>query len=405
MPATDGRRSSESGTAVDDSGIDLSLVRDDLGFRIQRRLGLIPRDGRSSLRRALIFAAFCWLPVVIWATLTGRASDHHDGDALLAHFGVHVRSLVAIPLFVLAEDVEQKRVPPILHYFVESGLVSADTLPRFRALIAGFARLKNRALPWVLIAGLVLAWSSAGAVVAQADDVIWQSVPGDTTGSITFGGWWFILVIRPLFSAFLLAWAWRACLTFILFFKLSRFPLAFAPAHPDRAAGVGFIERFALIFSPVIFAVSAVAAAAFAHDLMYHEVNITDIKGELIATAVLLTVIFLIPFAPLVVTLGKVKREAIDRYGSLVGQHGRLVHRRWILKEEIGTPAILDAPELGPVADVQAIYQAVRSMRIVPVGRLGLIAIVVPAALPMLIVAAMQLPLQSIVAKVLKTLI
>jgi hypothetical protein len=257
----------------------------------------------------------------------------------------------------------------------------------------------------VLIAGLALAWSTAGAMVAQANDVTWQSVPGDKVGRITFGGWWFILVVRPLFTALLLAWLWRACLAFILFFRLSRFPLAFAPVHPDRAAGLGFVERFALIFSPVAFAVSTVVAAAFAHDIVYHGVNVTDIKGELIATAVLLTVIFLVPFIPFAVTLGKVKREAIFGYGSLVGHHGRLVHRRWILREEIGTPEILDAPELGPVADVQAVYQAIRSVRTVPIGKLGLIAIALPAALPMMIIAAMQLPLQSIVAKVLKTLI
>jgi hypothetical protein len=405
MPATDERRSGQAGTAVDDSAIDMSLVRDDLGFRVQRRLGLIPRDSRSSLRRALIFAAFCWLPIVVWAALTGRASDNHNGDALFAHFGVHVRCLVAIPVLVFAEGIEQKMVPPLLRYFVESGLVSTDMLPRFRALIKRFECLKNRALPWVLIAGLALAWSTAGAMVAQANDVTWQSVPGDKVGRITFGGWWFILVVRPLFTALLLAWLWRACLAFILFFRLSRFPLAFAPVHPDRAAGLGFVERFALIFSPVAFAVSTVVAAAFAHDIVYHGVNVTDIKGELIATAVLLTVIFLVPFIPFAVTLGKVKREAIFGYGSLVGHHGRLVHRRWILREEIGTPEILDAPELGPVADVQAVYQAIRSVRTVPIGKLGLIAIALPAALPMMIIAAMQLPLQSIVAKVLKTLI
>jgi hypothetical protein len=60
---------------------------------------------------------------------------------------------------------------------------------------------------------------------------------------------------------------------------------------------------------------------------------------------------------------------------------------------------------LGPVADVQAVYQAIRSVRTVPIGKLGLIAIALPAALPMMVIAAMQLPLQSIVAKVLKTLI
>lgn len=405
MAATEERSYGAPGTASDLTGFDLSLVRDDLGFRLQRRLGLIPREGMGTARRAILFAALCWLPIVVWAELTGRATGSVDGEALLAHFGVHVRCLVAIPVLVIAEGMAHKIVPRLLRYFVESGLVSADNLPRFRELIASLARLRDRALPWVLIAGAVIAWTTASAVLNQIDDVSWPSKPGDTAGAITFGGWWFILVIRPVFTVLLLAWLWRACLVFVLFFKLSRFPLAYVPVHPDRLAGAGFVERVAFIFSPVAFAVSTVVAASFAHDVMYHGVSVGDIKDELIATAVLLSVIFLVPFTPLVATLGKVKRDAVFSYGSLVGQHGRLVHRRWILKEDIGSPEILDAPELGPVADVQAVYQAIRSMRTIPIGKLGLIAVVVPAALPMLLVVATQLPLQSILTKVLKTLI
>lgn len=405
MSNSEEQDSGAAGAAAYPSGIDPSLVRDDPGFRLQRRLGLIPRVGMGTARRALIFAAVCWLPIVVWAALTGRASGSQHGDALLAHFGVHVRCLVAIPVLVIAEGMAQKTVPRFLRYFVESGLVPEDKLQAFRELIVSFVRVRNHALPWVLIAGIVIAWTTAGAVRNQIDDVIWPSGPGDTSSAITFGGWWFILVVRPLFTALLLAWLWRACLVFVLFFKLSRFPLAYVPVHPDRLAGAGFVERFAFIFSPVAFAVSTVVAASFAHDVMYHGVSVADIKDELIATAVLLTVIFLAPFTPFVVALGKVKRDAMFSYGSLVGHHGRLVHRRWILKEDVGSPEILDAPELGPVADVQAVYGAIKSMRRMPIGKLGLAAIVVPAALPMLIVAATQLPLESIVAKVLKTLI
>ncbi|MFB9128653.1 hypothetical protein E2553_05310 [Paraburkholderia dipogonis] len=405
MVAAEERRSGAPGAVADPAGIDLSLVHDDPAFHLQRRLGLIPREGMGTLRRALIFGAICWLPIVVWAMLTGRVSRGAEGDTLLAHFGVHVRCLVAIPMLVIAEGVAQKMVPPLLRYFFGAGLVTAETLPQFRTLIASIARLRNLSLPWVLIAGAVIAWTTAGAFLKQIDDVIWPGGPGDMAGALTFGGWWFILVVRPLFTALLLAWLWRACLVFVLFLKLSRFPLALAPVHPDRVAGLGFVERLMFIFSPVAFSLSAVVAASFAHDVMYHGVNVTDIKGELIATTVMLIVIFLIPFMPLAVTLGRVKRDAIFSYGSLVGRHARLVHRRWILKEDVGTPDILDAPELGPVADVQAVYQAIRSMRGIPVGKLGLIAIVVPAAVPMLVVAGMQLPLQSVLTKVLKTLL
>lgn len=139
--------------------------------------------------------------------------------------------------------------------------------------------------------------------------------------------------------------------------------------------------------------------------MLYHGLNIVEIKGELIATVALLTIVFLMPFTPLALPLGKVKRSAVFSYGSLVCHHGRLVHRRWILKEEVGSPPLLDAPELGPVADVQTVYLAVRSMRRMVIGKLGLFAIVVPAGVPVLLIACLQLPLHSVVTKVLTKLI
>ncbi|MFM0339571.1 hypothetical protein [Paraburkholderia fungorum] len=403
MAVSEERGSGEPNAPSDLSGVELSLVRDDIGFRLQRRLGLIPANGMGTARRAIIFAAVTWLPLVIWALLTGRASAGSD-DGLLAHFGVHVRCLIAIPLLVIAEDLAQKSVPPFLRYFVVAGLVPTDKLPQFKALIASIVRLRNGVLPWVLIFGAVLAWGTAGAVFARMEDVSWSNGNGDATG-ITFGGWWFILVIRPLFTALLLAWLWRACLLFVLLLKLAKFPLALVPTHPDRLGGLGFVERLAFMFSPVAFAISAVAAASFSHEVVYHGVHAMDIKGLLIATAVLISVVFLLPFIPLAIPLAKLKRAAILDYGSVVGHHGRLVHRRWVLGEEIGSPAILDAPELGPVADVQTMFDSVRHIKPFPVTKLGLIAIAAPAALPMLYVVAMQLPLQTVLVKVLKTLI
>lgn len=409
MRATE-QAASDTPTMTDDlTGVDLSLIRDDPGFRVQRRLGLIPREGMGAARRAMIFAAFSWLPLVVWAILTGRVWGSDSGNGLWAHFGVHVRCLVAIPAFVVAEDIAEKTMPAFLRYFVVSGLVPADKLPQFRALIDSMTRLRKRVLPWVLMLGVVIAWTTAGTVFNRVDDMNWQESAGrgasGAADAITFGGWWFVLVIRPLFMMFLIAWLWRTLLVFVLCFKLSKFPLAFVPVHPDRVGGLGFVERLAFVFSPVAFAISMVIAAGYAHDVLYHGLNIVEIKGELIAIVVLLVVIFLVPFTPLALPLGRVKRDAVFSYGSLVGHHGRFVHRRWILKEEIGSPVLLDAPELGPVADIQTVYQAVKSMRSMVVGKLGMFAIVVPAAVPVLLIACLQFPVHSVLTKVLTKLI
>lgn len=205
MSAAEEPRAGAADAATDPSSINLPLVRDDVRFRLQRRLGLIPCRGTGVVRRAIVFAAICWLPIVVWAALTGSASDLRSSDSLLAHFGDHTLCLIAIPMFVIAEGTAQKLMLPLLRYCVESGLMSADTMPRFRALLTSLARLKNRTLPWVLIGGGVLARTTAGAFMHPMENMEWPNMPGDTAGAITFCRWWFILVVHPLFSALLLA--------------------------------------------------------------------------------------------------------------------------------------------------------------------------------------------------------
>lgn len=386
------------------SEIELSLVRGDVGFQLQRRARLIPDGSMGTWRRALIFAAVSWLPLALWALITGRAFQGAGDDTLAAHFGIHVRCLIAIPLMVAAEGVAHNAMPPLLRYFVDSGVVTESMLPDFRRTLSRVARLRDRALPWVLIFGATLAWSTAGALLGKSEDMAWMN-HGNGLAGISFGGWWFALVIRPLFTVLLLAWLWRVCLLFILLFRLGKLPLALVPSHPDRVGGLSFVERMAFMFSPVAFAISAVVAASFAHEVVYHSASAMQMKTLLIGSAVLISVVFLIPLLPLALPLGKLKRRAIFEYGSLVAHHDRLVHQRWILHRDIGRPEILDAPELGPVADIHAIYDAVGHMRSVPISKLSVAAIAVPATLPMLYVAAMQLPLSALLGKVVKALI
>jgi hypothetical protein len=88
-----------------------------------------------------------------------------------------------------------------------------------------------------------------------------------------------------------------------------------------------------------------------------------------------------------------------------VGEQGGLVHRKWIEGEHVGEAPVLDAPEIGPVADAAALYEAVAKMRKVPIGKSAIVTIAVPLAIPILIVAAMQIPVKDLLLKLVKVLV
>jgi hypothetical protein len=67
-----------------------------------------------------------------------------------------------------------------------------------------------------------------------------------------------------------------------------------------------------------------------------------------------------------------------------------VVHKRWILGESVENEVVLDAPELGPVADPVLMYEAVARIRMAPLSNRSLLAVVVPALLPIILVFAIE---------------
>jgi hypothetical protein len=379
----------------------LSLVRGDALLRLQRRIGLVPAGGLGVGRRALALALLSWLPLALWALLSGHALPSGAGEPLLKHFGVQARCLFAIPLFVLAEGVGHGLTTRLLPHFVSSGLVSEADRPRFREILLGVAKLRDRTLPWVVILGLVIAVEALGG--AGTHELIWAE-EGAVTLNLGFGGWWFAWVARPVFLALLLGWLWRLFLLCVLFRRIASLELALVPTHPDGAAGLGFLESTPFLFSPVVLGISAVFASRWAHDVLYHGAHVQELRLQMIAVVVIALLLFLAPLALWLPQLRACKRRALLDYGALVGEHGRLVRRRWIEGEPLADAALLGAPEIGPVADTISLYEAVKRMRPVPIGRPSLLAIVLAAALPMLPVLAIEIPIKDLLLKLLKTL-
>lgn len=113
----------------------------------------------------------------------------------------------------------------------------------------------------------------------------------------------------------------------------------------------------------------------------------------------------LLPLFGLVPALNRVRTRAVAEYSELVGRQGRLVHRRWIEGAQVGDEPILDAPEIGPVADAAAMYESAKKMRRVPIGRTSIVMTIVPLAIPLVLASALQVPLKELLLKLAKALV
>jgi hypothetical protein len=387
-----------------DAALELSLVRGDLLFRLQRRIGLIPPGGLGLVRRAVFWSLVAWLPTALWAVYAGRAIPGEAAEPLLAHFGIHARFLVAVPLLILAEGPAHALAAWLLPHFVQSGVVPQGELGKFRAVIAATAKLRDATLPWVMMAGVVVAFATTSEIVYHSHEIDW-AVEGGGAGHWGFGALWYLYVGRFVYLTLVLGWLWRLVLVFVLLRRIARLDLSIVPTHPDRTGGLGFLERLPAVFAPVALAIGVVLAARWAHDAVYHGLVLQSLKVEMIAFVVLALAVFLLPLAAFAGPLKRAKKQALLDYGALVGRHGRLVRERWIEGKTLDDDALLNAPELGPVVDIAAAYDAVKAMRAVPIGKTAIVPIAAAAAAPLLAVLALQVPVGELLLKLLKALV
>ncbi|HKC45662.1 MAG TPA: hypothetical protein VKC64_17660 [Burkholderiales bacterium] len=395
-----------SSPASADSRDDISLVRDDPPFRWQRSIGLIPRSGGLGVgRRAVFWTALAWLPIALWAWWAGRAlpEQGQTPEPLLQHFGVHARLLVGVPLLIIAEAVAQNIMIRLFPQFLHARIVRPTDMPKFRAVLARTARLRSATVPWVIIIGVALAWAFTGTVVHRAHELLWAA-EGGSGPSLGFGGWWYVYVGRPIFIVLLLGWLWRLILLGVTLKGIAKLDLAIVPTHPDRAGGLGFVEKFPAAFSIVVFVIAMVIAGGWGHDAEFHSLDVHSLYPMMAAALVIALLVFLSPYLALAGPLARAKKQALLDYATMVARHGWAVRSKWILGDAKVDEPLLDAPEIGPVADTISLYEAVQRMRPIPLGRAAALAIAVPLLIPFIAVLAIQIPLKELLGGLAKGL-
>ena len=188
------------GTSDPSGAMAFSPVDNDAPLRWWRRLRIVPAGELGAGRRAVLAALVAWLPIAVWALATGRFASADTGEPLFQHYGIHVRYLVAIPLFILGEAALHRAGMAMARQFVASGAVTPDLVPRFEATNRSMVRLRDASLPWAFALAVAIAWSLAD-TPAPLDDAMSWAFRAD--GSLGFGGWWAAYVARPIFVALL----------------------------------------------------------------------------------------------------------------------------------------------------------------------------------------------------------
>jgi hypothetical protein len=386
-----------------DAALDFPLCYGDFPFRLQRALGLIPAQGLGVGRRALVAVLVTWVPMAIAAAAAGRFLPGATGESLLQHFGVNAKFLVAVPLLIigetLLETLTQKKIP----HFVESGLVTEADRPHFRGIVERAVAWHDAWQPWLVIAVLIATWTLVPGA-SNSHDLLWAADDPPRQLALQFGAWWYIWVGRPIFIALVLIWLWRLSVLAVLLWRISRLGLYLVPTHPDRAGGLGFLGELPHAFSPLTLALASMLAAQWGHSAVYHAAELRSFALPLAAFTIVAAAAVLAPLLVFSGQLVALRRRAKLDYGALVGEHGRLLNRRWIRGETVRDDGVLAARELGPAGDIAALYDAVVKTHPVPFDLPDLLLVIAPILLPMIPLIAVEMNLLDALKVVLSTL-
>jgi hypothetical protein len=308
-------------------------------------------------------------------------------------------------VLILGETLLHAVVGQVIPQFVRSGLVNDAEHDRFVDIVHRAIVWRDNWKPWVAIAMLIAAWCAVNPLVGGSHDLRWAQPPAEHGAALAVGAFWFRYVSLPILTALLLTWLWRLGLIAVVLTRISRLNLRLVATHPDQAGGLGFLHRLPAAFAPLSFALAIILAARWGHEALYHGAPVMSFSLPMGAFAAIMTIVVIAPLAVFVPQLMALRRRGLLQYGALVTEHGQLVHRRWIEHEPVTETSLLEAPELGPVADTVSLYEAVAATQPLPVNKRTLAIIFLPILLPVLPLITIEVPLKDALLKLLKTLL
>ena len=385
---------------------DFSLVLGGPLYQIIRRAHL-SGDALSLLqRRVLVITLVAWLPLLILATLGGRAWGSAVPVPFLLDVEVHVRFLLTLPLLVVAELVVHQRMRPLVHEFLARGLIPEASRARFEAAVAGAQRLRNSALTeavlvvLVYVVGLVI-WPR----VLALDVATWYAVPTPDGRLLSPAGWWFVYVSLPLFQFILLRWYFRLFIWVRFLAQVARCRLSLVPTHPDHVGGLGFLSSSVVAFAPLLAAHGALLAGGIANRIFFQGAALPDFKVELAVVVVFLLLVVLGPLLLFTPRLAEARRVGLREYGGLAQRYVRAFDDKWLRGGAPPEEPLVGSADLQSLADLGNSFELVRSMRVAPITRDAIVQLAVITLLPVAPLLLTMISLEELLKRLLQVVL
>jgi hypothetical protein len=384
---------------------DFSLVLGGPLYQLLLRAEMIRPSMDLLGKREIAAVVITWLPL---AVLTALGGVFLSGVAVpfVYDLDVHVRFLLALPLLIGAEVIVHRRVRAAVDQFRERSLIAPADQQRFDAIVAGTMRLRNSVVIEILLlvlsftAGYWLWRSQASLHVAT-----WYGSSANGALSFTWAGYWFVFVSVPILRFIMARWYFRIFIWYVFLFRVSRLRLQLNALHPDRAAGLEFLNLSVDAITPVLMAQTIFLAGLIANQILYEGATLPEFKILIGGALGFLMLIALVPLAFFAFQMAEAKRAGLREYGVLAAQYASEFRRKWLLGWRGRDDELLGSGDFQSLADLGNSFEVVRETRLLPFGRNVVMRLLILIALPLAPLALTMFPFEVLLQQLIKVVL
>lgn len=362
------------------------------------RSGLI-RNQPNSIRLGFVLSLLAWGVLMILAFFQGFGQKMFS----LPMIGVHVRFLVAIPLFCICETLVIQHIRDFVRHLVHAGLVPETELPNLASNIDRIHRIKKSLLPEAVIFIIVLLSSLIGIISGKT--VGWAELfSGHFNGHILVQDWYLFFCL-PLFRFLLLRWVWQLGLWWYFLWTLQKLKLRLIPIHSDGVAGLGYLEVVQEHFMLLIIAISSVLSATFARDIILGSMTFDALYHLIPAVLILNLILFIGPLFIFFHDLWTCQKKGMDEYMVMAAHYAHAFDRKWIRNDAAETKETpLGSGDIQSLADITSSFNIISTMRAVPASRRLIIEIILCVILPFTPLILLKYPINELMIRLFQIL-
>jgi hypothetical protein len=364
------------------------------------RLGLV-RGGTNTFWLGVALGLLAWGVLVLLTLLQGFGHKVFS----FALVGIHVRLLVAIPLFFLCETWVVPLMAEFARGIVSSGLVPNAELPALQSDIRRFDRLKDSWLAEVLflLAAFVLPLIET-IVGLPGKSGNWASLLAQAEGRVGPILAWYMGFCLPLFRFLMFRWLWHLGLWWYFLWRVKKLDLHLIPTHPDSAGGLGYLEVVQEHFTPLAAAISAVFSASFAEGIISGTMAFETLYRLIPMVLLLNAVLFIGPLFLFSAKLWICRITGWSEYMRMASRYVNNFDRKWIRGENASGESLLGTPDMQSLADLTNSVNVVRNMRIIPAGQRLMVQLAASAILPLLPLSFLKYPVADVAVRLFQML-